>query len=121
MAARRPDLPASLVESARALLTRETGAGPAGDAFATRFGQVTAPLAAKAVEDTAFYREVGIPWLTEVGGDPGRTAVALDSIHRSLSPSRRGVAGHALPRSRPTTPSAAATCGPDSPAWPPTR
>ena len=39
---------------------------------ATRFSQLTAPLAAKAVEDTAFYREVTLPWLTEVGGDPGR-------------------------------------------------
>jgi len=49
-----------------------------------RFEQLSAPLAAKAVEDTAFYR-YGV-WLSrnEVGSDPGRFALAVDAFHRDM-------------------------------------
>jgi (1->4)-alpha-D-glucan 1-alpha-D-glucosylmutase len=37
------------------------------------------------VEDTAFYRAVSLPWLTEVGGDPGRSTVGLDDVRAALT------------------------------------
>jgi (1->4)-alpha-D-glucan 1-alpha-D-glucosylmutase len=83
--AHRPDLDPSLVDLAHALLTGGRGDSPALDALAARFGQLTAPLAAKAVEDTAFYRAVSLPWLTEVGGDPGRSTVGLDDVRAALT------------------------------------
>jgi (1->4)-alpha-D-glucan 1-alpha-D-glucosylmutase len=84
LAADRPDLPAPMVATARALLVRERGAGTVVDEFVTRFAQLSAPLAAKAVEDTAFYRAVALPWLDEVGGDPDRAGVATVHVHRAL-------------------------------------
>jgi (1->4)-alpha-D-glucan 1-alpha-D-glucosylmutase len=85
LASARPDLPAPLVATARALLVRERGAGTVVDEFVTRFAQLSAPLAAKAVEDTAFYRAVALPWLDEVGGDPGRAGVATVQVHGALA------------------------------------
>ncbi len=76
---------ADVLDAVVALLRRERGEGPAADEAATRFGQLTAPLAAKAVEDTAFYREVSLPSLTEVGGDPGRAEVTLDEVHDAFT------------------------------------
>ncbi|GAA3981573.1 malto-oligosyltrehalose synthase [Actinomadura viridis] len=68
-----------------------TGAagGPAGgpaDAeaaadFVVRFQQTSAPLAAKGVEDTAFYRWSRMAALNEVGGDPARFAVEPAAFH----------------------------------------
>jgi (1->4)-alpha-D-glucan 1-alpha-D-glucosylmutase len=85
LAAGRPDLPTPLVATARALLVRERGVGTVVDEFVTRFAQLSAPLAAKAVEDTAFYRAVTLPWLDEVGGDPARIGVAAVHVHRALA------------------------------------
>ena len=50
--------------------------------FAMRFQQLTAPVTAKGVEDTAFYRYVRLVALNEVGGDPGRFGTAVDEFHR---------------------------------------
>ena len=85
LGARHPDVDPGLVEATRALLAHEGGGGPGRDALVARFAQLTAPLAAKAVEDTAFYRDATLPWLTEVGGDPGRTSVPLDEVHAALT------------------------------------
>lgn len=93
----RGDLPADVLDDVLALLTRERGRGPAAEEAATRFGQVTAPLAAKAVEDTAFYREVSLPWLAEVGGDPGRPSVALEEIGGALAGLQRAWPGTFVP------------------------
>ena len=49
--------------------------------FAMRFQQLTAPTAAKGVEDTAFYRYVRLVSLNEVGGDPGRFGVSIEEFH----------------------------------------
>jgi (1->4)-alpha-D-glucan 1-alpha-D-glucosylmutase len=84
LARRRPDLPARSVALATALLTRQAGHGPEADAFATRFNQLTAPLAAKAIEDTAFYRYAPCAWLNEVGGEPDRVRVGTGELHAFL-------------------------------------
>ena len=50
--------------------------------LALRVQQLTGPVMAKAVEDTAFYRYVPVNWLNEVGGDPGRLGVSIGAFHR---------------------------------------
>ena len=81
----RPDLPAPLLEQTVELLSRHEDPTPATDELAVRFAQLTAPLTAKAVEDTAFYRAVALPWLDEVGGDPSRTQATLPDLVGSLA------------------------------------
>jgi (1->4)-alpha-D-glucan 1-alpha-D-glucosylmutase len=49
--------------------------------FAMKFQQVTAPIAAKGVEDTAFYRFNRLVSLNEVGGEPDRYAVTVNAFH----------------------------------------
>ncbi|MBV9439038.1 MAG: malto-oligosyltrehalose synthase, partial [Candidatus Eremiobacteraeota bacterium] len=49
--------------------------------FVMRFQQLTAPIAAKGVEDTAFYRSVRLLALNEVGGDPGRFGTNVADFH----------------------------------------
>jgi glycogen operon protein len=49
---------------------------------ALRFQQLTGPVMAKAVEDTAFYRYHRLVALNEVGGDPGQFGVSLEEFHR---------------------------------------
>ena len=50
--------------------------------FAMRFQQLTAPVMAKGVEDTAFYRYYPLASLNEVGGGPERFGVSLNAFHR---------------------------------------
>ncbi|MGH8177962.1 MAG: malto-oligosyltrehalose synthase [Steroidobacter sp.] len=50
--------------------------------FAMKFQQVTAPVTAKGVEDTAFYRYNRLVCLNEVGGDPSRFAVSATAMHQ---------------------------------------
>jgi (1->4)-alpha-D-glucan 1-alpha-D-glucosylmutase len=54
---------------------------PAASVFRTRFQQLSATLAAKAVEDTAFYRYGRLLSRNEVGSDPGRLAIAPETFH----------------------------------------
>jgi (1->4)-alpha-D-glucan 1-alpha-D-glucosylmutase len=49
--------------------------------FALRFQQLTGPIMAKAVEDTAFYRYPRLICLNEVGGMPGSFGVPIDELH----------------------------------------
>ncbi len=49
----------------------------------TRFQQLTPPLAAKSVEDTAFYRYGRLLSRNEVGGDPGRFALPVAAFHEA--------------------------------------
>jgi (1->4)-alpha-D-glucan 1-alpha-D-glucosylmutase len=53
--------------------------------FAMRMQQFTAPVLAKGVEDTAFYRYHALISANDVGGHPGRLAVALEDFHSSNS------------------------------------
>ena len=52
--------------------------------FVGKFQQVTAPVMAKGVEDTAFYIYNRLLSLNEVGGDPDRSACRRPSVHRFL-------------------------------------
>jgi (1->4)-alpha-D-glucan 1-alpha-D-glucosylmutase len=49
--------------------------------IALRFQQLTGPVMAKAVEDTAFYRYNRLLCLNEVGGDPGLFGATIDDFH----------------------------------------
>src|SRR5688572_9547408 len=49
--------------------------------FAMRFQQFTAPVVAKGVEDTAFYRYNRLIALNEVGGHPSRFGFSLKEFH----------------------------------------
>jgi (1->4)-alpha-D-glucan 1-alpha-D-glucosylmutase len=49
--------------------------------FVTRFQQTAPAITAKGVEDTAFYRDVRLLTLNEVGGDPGRFSLSVEDFH----------------------------------------
>ncbi len=49
--------------------------------FTGKFQQLTGPIMAKAVEDTAFYRFNRLVSLNEVGGEPKRFGSTLDEFH----------------------------------------
>lgn len=65
-----PQLDDHLLEFLRSLLLLERR-GTLEDHFVTRFQQLTGPVMAKGVEDTAFYCYHRFVALNEVGGDPG--------------------------------------------------
>jgi (1->4)-alpha-D-glucan 1-alpha-D-glucosylmutase len=49
--------------------------------FARRLQQFTAPVMAKGVEDTAFYRHHRLASLNEVGGDPDTVGITVSAFH----------------------------------------
>jgi (1->4)-alpha-D-glucan 1-alpha-D-glucosylmutase len=49
--------------------------------FVLRVQQLTGPVAAKGIEDTAFYRYFPLPSLAEVGGDPDRLGLTVGEFH----------------------------------------
>lgn len=50
--------------------------------FVMHFQQVTSPVMAKGVEDTAFYRYFPLSSLCEVGGDPGVFGLSIENFHK---------------------------------------
>jgi (1->4)-alpha-D-glucan 1-alpha-D-glucosylmutase len=68
---------------AAALGTRGPVSGAAGRSgeLTVRFQQISGPVQAKGVEDTAFYRWTRLVSLNEVGGDPGRFGVRPEEFH----------------------------------------
>ncbi|HSH22468.1 MAG TPA: malto-oligosyltrehalose synthase, partial [Acidimicrobiales bacterium] len=81
---RRSDLDPELFELLGQVLRGRLDV-PAASVLLERFQQVTGPVMAKAVEDTAFYRYNSLISLNEVGGDPGRFGTTLDDFHHSLA------------------------------------
>ena len=77
---RCPDIDGELLTFLRDVLLLEIS-GPAETEMALRFQQVTGPVMAKAVEDTAFYRYMPLLALNEVGGDPGAHGTETDEFH----------------------------------------
>ncbi|MDH6139560.1 (1-_4)-alpha-D-glucan 1-alpha-D-glucosylmutase [Kitasatospora sp. GP30] len=64
------------------LLTQgHLGSSPAKDEFRTRFAQTASAVAAKGVEDTAFYRYHPLLSLNEVGGDPAHPGLDPADFH----------------------------------------
>ena len=61
----------------------------------TRFQQLSAPLSAKAVEDTAFYRYGRLLSRNDVGFDPGHFARSTDEFHHRMQ-LRRANFPHAM-------------------------
>ncbi|AVO41245.1 malto-oligosyltrehalose synthase [Simplicispira suum] len=51
--------------------------------FATRFQQFSSPVAAKGVEDTAFYRYFPLSSQNEVGGEPDVIGMSVTAFHRA--------------------------------------
>src|SRR5205823_4134763 len=64
-------------ELRRILFLQERG----HDEFVVRFQQVTGPVMAKGVEDTALYRYFRLAALNEVGGNPGRFGLSVQEFH----------------------------------------
>ncbi|HEY2147841.1 MAG TPA: malto-oligosyltrehalose synthase, partial [Pirellulales bacterium] len=52
--------------------------------FVLKFQQVTSPVAAKGLEDTAFYRFYPLASLNEVGGDPASPTLTPEQFHRRI-------------------------------------
>ncbi|WUI00582.1 malto-oligosyltrehalose synthase [Spirillospora sp. NBC_00431] len=78
----RAHLPEELHGELETVVELALGRGERTDAeFIVRFQQTSAPLAAKGVEDTAFYRWNRMAALNEVGGAPGRFSVGTDDFH----------------------------------------
>ena len=77
---RCPDIDGELLPFLRDVLLLEIS-GPAETEMALRCQQVTGPVMAKAVEDTAFYRYMPLLALNEVGGDPGTPGTEVDEFH----------------------------------------
>ena len=74
------------------VLLRDSPSGPATDEyrdmqrrFAGKFQQLTAPVTAKGIEDTAFYVFNRFVSLNEVGGEPGHFGRPADKVHKFLA------------------------------------
>jgi (1->4)-alpha-D-glucan 1-alpha-D-glucosylmutase len=86
---------ASAFDFVRALLLAEPPEGSAElvqryRGFAMRFQQYTAPVAAKGVEDTAFYKYARLVSLNDVGGDPALFGMTRRAFHRVTRDRLRG-------------------------------
>ena len=86
---RNPLMEGSIFDFLREVLLPTPGsADPATDIqsderlrFAMKMQQFTAPVQAKGVEDTAFYRHLALISANDVGGHPSRLAVAPEDFH----------------------------------------
>ncbi|MDH6132519.1 (1-_4)-alpha-D-glucan 1-alpha-D-glucosylmutase [Kitasatospora sp. MAA4] len=81
-AARDVTTPESTEQFVTLLAHGRLGGGAAKDEFRTRFAQTASAVAAKGVEDTAFYRWHPLLSLNEVGGDPAHPGVDPADFHR---------------------------------------
>jgi (1->4)-alpha-D-glucan 1-alpha-D-glucosylmutase len=63
----------------------EQAASAAAIEAAARFQQLTTPVAAKAIEDTVFYREVRLLSRNEVGSDPQVFSIGVDEFHAACA------------------------------------
>ena len=84
VARRRPDIDAALIDFLRRLLVGEIE-GECEAELVARFQQLTGPVMAKGVEDTAFYTFARLVALNEVGGDPGAFGTSLEEFHAACA------------------------------------
>ncbi len=87
-AERRPDLDPELFELLGAVLRGRLG-GREGTELSLRFQQVSGPVMAKAVEDTAFYTYNRLVSLNEVGGDPSVFGTEPAAFHDAMAATHR--------------------------------
>jgi len=80
--AHRPDLDGELFEFLRDLLRRRL-VGDLETELTMRFQQLSGPVMAKGVEDTAFYGFNRLVSLNEVAGDPSRFGVGVEEFHQA--------------------------------------
>jgi (1->4)-alpha-D-glucan 1-alpha-D-glucosylmutase len=80
----RPDLDRDLFDFFRDLLVLRVR-GDVEAELVMRFQQLTGPVMAKGVEDTAFYCFNRLVSLNEVGGDPGQFGLPVDAFHRACA------------------------------------
>jgi (1->4)-alpha-D-glucan 1-alpha-D-glucosylmutase len=83
-----------VAEAARSLIARLASTSPRspGEEFIRRFQQLSGPAMAKGLEDTEFYRSVGLTSVNEVGGDllhPWRDAAEFHAIYAERAATRR--------------------------------
>lgn len=76
----------SILDFLHDVLTVSLAGGPTREALRTamQFQQVTGPVMAKAMEDTAFYRYFRLLALNEVGGDPRRFGISPAAFHHLM-------------------------------------
>ncbi len=82
VAASRPDVEGELLTFLARILAGD-GADDEELELAVHFQQVSAPVMAKGVEDTAFYRYQRLISLNEVGGDPGTFGTTVADFHHA--------------------------------------
>jgi len=80
---RNPAMESSIFDFLRRILLPGPAAGRESLDVAMRVQQYTAPVQAKGVEDTAFYRYHVLASLCEVGGDPGRFGRTVAEFHEA--------------------------------------
>ncbi len=86
---RNPALSKTLFDFIRSLLLIEEPDGLSAEQrqerhnFVMRFQQLTGPVTAKGVEDTAFYRYYPLASLCEVGGNPTRFGISPTAFHEA--------------------------------------
>ena len=112
---RNPRHPAVVFDFIRDLLLKKADYIPEEERgehlkFVGKFQQVTSPVTAKGIEDTALYIYNRLVSLNEVGGEPDKFGVAPDALHRWLANRAERVAARPLGHRPRTTPSAARTC-----------
>jgi (1->4)-alpha-D-glucan 1-alpha-D-glucosylmutase len=80
----RPEIDPELFDFMESLLVLERTGDPETE-FVMRFQQMTGPITAKGIEDTAFYCFNRFMALNEVGGDPGVFGIPVESFHRAMA------------------------------------
>jgi (1->4)-alpha-D-glucan 1-alpha-D-glucosylmutase len=80
---RSPVMDASIFEFMEEVLVPDVqaGAGPARLRLAMRVQQLTGPIQAKGMEDTAFYRYTPLIAVNEVGSHPAEPTLSVDDFH----------------------------------------
>lgn len=92
---RNPAVSPSLYDFVGSVLTGDDPPGLDADArrarrdFVLKLQQLTGPVMAKGVEDTAMYRHLPLLCLNEVGGEPDRIGIPVERFHRDAASRRR--------------------------------
>jgi (1->4)-alpha-D-glucan 1-alpha-D-glucosylmutase len=87
---RNPAVSESIFNSIASILVLENPSGLSAEQkaerrlFVMRFQQLTGPVMAKGVEDTAFYRQFPLASLNEVGGDPQKFGLKPQEFHAKI-------------------------------------